>query len=327
MKRNGLYLIGLVMLAILPLIFSNEYTLHLLILVAINVIFASSLNLISGYVGELSLGHAAFAGLGAYTTALISLSGFSPWLGLAGAVAVTLVVSYLFGLIVIRLRGAYFVISSLAFQMALFYTASNWIGLTHGPMGLLNIPRPGLWIPGVGSIQLNSKVSFYYLSVIIAFVIVMACKRLVRSPIGETWVAIRENEKLSAAVGLDRTKYVTFAFVFAAVFAGIGGWLLAHYIQVVSPGDNMSFDLIIGMILMVVIGGRGTIVGPILGAVVVTFLPEYLRGMGNWRLTVYGVILGVLVIFLPHGIMQLWGIGSSRLQQGLFAGLAVKRKG
>jgi len=322
LKKNWLYLIGFVILAILPLVFSNAYKLHLLILVAINVIFASSLNLISGYVGELSLGHAAFAGLGAYSAALFSLKGGSPWLGLIAAVVMTLVVSYLMAWVVLRLRGAYFVITSAAFQMALFYLASNWLNVTRGPMGLLGIPKPALLIPGFGSVLLESKLNFYYLSVIFAILIVIACKRLVTSPIGETWVAIRENEKLAVALGIDRFKYVRIAFIFAGVFAGIGGWLIAHYITVVSP-DNMSFDHTVSMILMIVIGGRGTIAGPIIGAVIITLLPEYLRWMESWRLTVYGVILFLLVIFLPKGIMQLWGTIS---QKGIFADLVIPRK-
>jgi len=326
LKKLSLYVVMLGVLAVLPLVFPNEYTLHLLILAAINIVFASSLNLISGYVGELSLGHAAFAGLGAYATALLTLRGYSPWLGLLAAVAVTGVSAYLIGLVVIRLRGAYFVISSLAFQMTMFFIASNWLTVTHGPMGLLGIPKPKLWLPGIGSIELVSKMDFYYLSVIVAIVVVIACNRLVKAPIGESWVAIRENEKLSAAVGIDRTRYVRIAFMFAAGFAGVGGWLLAHYITVVSPHDNMSFDVIIGFILMVVIGGRGTIVGPVIGAVVVTFLPEYLRALGNWRLTVYGVILALLVIFLPRGFMQLWEMVYSRLQPLVVAALPIKRR-
>lgn len=322
MKKNWLYLIGFAILAILPFVFSNQYKLHLIILIAINVIFASSLNLISGYVGELSLGHAAFAGLGAYATAFLALKGVSPWLGLIAAVVMTLVVSYLMAPVVLRLRGAYFVITSSAFQMALFYVASNWLHVTRGPMGLIGIPLPALFIPGFGSVLLDSKLSFYYLSVIFAVLIVIACKRLVASPIGETWVAIRENEKLAVALGIDRFKYVRIAFIFAGVFAGIGGWLLAHYVTVVSP-DNMSFELIVSMILMIVIGGRGTIAGPIIGAAVVTLLPEYLRWMGNWRMSVYGVILFLLVIFLPKGIMQLWGTIS---QKGILADFVIPRK-
>jgi branched-chain amino acid transport system permease protein len=322
LKKIWLYLIGFAILAILPFVFSNAYKLHLLILMAINVILASSLNLISGYVGELSLGHAAFAGLGAYTAGFLALKGISPWLGLIAAVVITLVVSYLMAPVVLRLRGAYFVITSSAFQMALFYLASNWLHVTRGPMGLIGIPMPALFIPGFGSVLLDSKLSFYYLSVIFAILIVIACQRLVVSPIGETWVAIRENEKLAVALGIDRFKYVRVAFVFAGVFAGIGGWLLAHYVTVVSP-DNMSFELIVSMILMIVIGGRGTIAGPIIGAAVVTLLPEYLRWMGNWRMSVYGVILFLLVIFLPKGIMQLWGTIS---QKGILAGLVIPRK-
>jgi branched-chain amino acid transport system permease protein len=189
-------------------------------------------------------------------------------------------------------------------------------------MGLIGIPLPALFIPGFGSVLLDSKLSFYYLSVIFAVLIVIACQRLVVSPIGETWVAIRENEKLAVALGIDRFKYVRIAFIFAGVFAGIGGWLLAHYVTVVSP-DNMSFELIVSMILMIVIGGRGTIAGPIIGAVIVTLLPEYLRWMGNWRMSVYGVILFLLVIFLPKGIMQLWGTIS---QKGILANLVIPRK-
>jgi len=322
LKKIWLYLIGFAILAILPFFLSNAYKLHLLIIIAINVIFASSLNLISGYVGELSLGHAAFAGLGGYTTGLLALKGISPWLGLIAAVVITLVVSYLMAPVVLRLRGAYFVITSAAFQMTLFYLASNWLNVTGGPMGLIGIPKPALLIPGFGSVLLDSKLSFYYLSIIFAILIVIACQRLVVSPIGETWVAIRENEKLAVALGIDRFKYVRIAFIFAGVFAGIGGWLIAHYLTVVSP-DDMSFELIVSMILMIVIGGRGTIAGPIIGAVIVTLLPEYLRWLGNWRMSVYGVILFLLVIFLPKGIMQLWGTIS---QKGILANLVIPRK-
>ncbi|MEI7884538.1 MAG: branched-chain amino acid ABC transporter permease [Clostridia bacterium] len=317
MKKNWVFLIGIALLAILPLAISSQYIMHLLILIAINVIYASSLNLISGYVGELSLGHAAFAGLAAYTTALISLNGGSAWLGLIAGILVTLAVSYFFGKIVLRLRGAYFVITSSAFQMALFYLASNWLSVTRGPMGLLNIPKVA-----IGGFVFESKTSFYFLSVIIAIIVVVACRRLVKSPIGETWVAVRENENLAAAVGINRAKYTRIAFVFAGVFAGIGGWLIAHYIGVVSP-DNMSYNLIVSMMLMVVIGGRGTIAGPVIGAVLITLLPEYLRWMGNWRMSVYGLILFLMVIFLPGGIMQLW---STIKNKGVFSSWVRSKK-
>ncbi|MCL5734167.1 MAG: branched-chain amino acid ABC transporter permease [Actinobacteria bacterium] len=286
---------------------ASPYLLHLMVLCLINLIAVQGLNLLSGYVGDLNLGYGAFVGLSAYTTALLTLRGVSPWLGLLAAIAVSLLFGWLSGLLIMRLRGSYFIMVTFALQLVFYEVVLNWTSFTRGSEGLINLPTPSLF-----GLHFDDKLAWYFLALAGAMVVVAFCYALAHSSIGEAWVCTRENRALAEALGIKSVHYNMVAHLAGAIPAGIGGWLLAHYITVANP-QMLALGYVITLILMMTIGGRGTIVGPIIGALLITLLPEQLRLLADWRLPMYGVLLVIISVFLPWGIMQFLGPISVRL--------------
>jgi branched-chain amino acid transport system permease protein len=260
----------------------------------------ASLNLLVGYLGQLSLGHTAFMGVGAYTSALMSLKLGAPfWLSLLVALAVTLIMSVLFGLIVLRLRGPYFVILTLCFAEILQIVAVNWVSLTNGPMGL-----PGIGPPSFFGHKLVSKTDFYYFMLGIVLLMTFIIWRLVNSHIGRAVISLRENEDLAESVGVSAFRYGMIMFVVANLFAAVAGSFYAQYISYLNP-EIFGFSYMITMLVMLIAGGKGTITGPLLGCFIFTLLPELLRGTDHYRTPIYGVILIVVAMFMPQGLKGL----------------------
>ena len=305
-------------MAIFPLWLNDFYLLHILITTGIFIIAAMSLNLLLGYTGQLSLGHVAFFGIGAYTTALMSLGfnvhvlpdftvGLAPkpvWFAILTAVIVAGLTGYAIGKISFRVRGAYFVIVSISFAEVVRLVAVNWVELTQGPMALNNIPALTL---GAGGFELSflRKPAFYLLvlsTIVICYVLIA---RLVNSRAGRAMIALRENESLATSIGIDVTHYLVIATVVSAAMAGMAGALYAHYIRIVDP-DIFLFIYTVTMVIMVITGGKGTLVGPIVGGALFGFIPEILRSMEivpeiQW--VIYGVLMVLVVYFLPRGIV------------------------
>jgi len=291
------------LLVALPWVVTDNYYLHLLVVSGIFVLLAEGLNLIVGYVGQLSLGHAAFFALGAYTSALLSLKlGLSMWVGLPGAALLAGVVAFLLGWAILRVRGHRFVIITVAFAEILKLVATNWVELTRGFMGLPGLKIPGLWVPGLGVVPLDSKPRFYYVVLVFALATLWACRRLVNSAAGQAFALVRENEVLAESLGLSTFKYCMVAFVAGAALAGAAGSLYGHYVGFVSP-DLFGFSYMTIMLIMVILGGKGTLLGPAFGAVIFTFLPELLRAASGLRMLVFGAILIVATLWLPGGII------------------------
>jgi len=288
---------------VFPFLPVGKYNIHILILAAIFAVTTLSLNLITGYVGELSLGHAAFFGIGAFTSALLSLRfNLSFWICFPAAGVMAGIFALGIGYVTLRLRGAFFVIVTLAFGEIVRLVDVNWVSLTKGPMGLTDIPLPQITLPIVGKIIFSSKTHFYYLSFLFLTLVIYITYRLVHSRIGRAWTAIRENEPLAQSVGVSAFKYAFLAFVLGAIFAGMAGSLYAHYMSFIGP-DVFSFSLTISMLIMLIAGGQGTIVGPVIGALIFTSLPEYLRVTELYRLSIFGIILMLVVLFIPEGIV------------------------
>jgi branched-chain amino acid transport system permease protein len=278
----------------------NPYQLHILIMAGIFAILALSLNLLLGYTGQLSLGHAAFFGLGAYASALVTLKlEGSFWLGLAIAAALAALAGWAIGRLALKLRGAYFVLVTISFAGVIALVSVNWMELTNGPLGLPGVPAPELagW-------SLRTKGAYYYLVLLAATLAYLVCHRLVHSRIGRAFLALRENEPLAESVGVDGTRYLVLAAVVSAALAGVAGSLYAHYTRFVSP-EVFLFSYTVTMVIMVVAGGKGTLAGPVVGAIVFTALPEALREVvaWQWQLLAYGVLLVLLVLFMPRGIV------------------------
>jgi branched-chain amino acid transport system permease protein len=283
-----------------PFWLASPYHLHVLIMAGIFAVLALSLNLLLGYTGQLSLGHAAFFGIGAYTSALLTLRlEWSFWLGLPAAAAVAALAGWAIGRLSLKLRGAYFVLVTISFAGVIALVSVNWMELTNGPLGLPGIPAPAL-----GPWSLRSKTAYYYLTLAAVILAWVVCHRLVHSRIGRAFVALRENEALAESVGIDVTRYLITAAVVSAALAGMAGSLYAHYTRFVSP-EVFLFTYTITMVVMVVAGGKGTLAGPLVGALLFTVLPEVLREATSWQwqMLAYGVILVLLVFFLPRGIV------------------------
>lgn len=310
-------LLFLLVLASLPLWMQDQYLLHIFITTGIFTIAAMSLNLLLGYTGQLSLGHVAFFGIGAYTSALTAL-GFEvdifdyrivhePWPAISGfalAILVAGLCGYLIGKLSFKVRGAYFVIVTISFAEVVRLVALNWVQLTQGPLALNNIPPFTLGLPGLGEVTLWGKVSNYYLVLAVAVVAYVVIKRLVGSRIGRAMVALKENESLAVSVGIDVTRYLVLAAVVSAAIAGASGSLYAHYVKIIDP-EIFLFIYTVTMVIMVVTGGKGTLAGPIVGGLIFGFLPVIVRSFARpevqWIL--YGLFMMLIVFVLPQGIV------------------------
>ena len=299
MRRGALLGLAVVGLTA-PWWIPNPYHLHVLIMAGIFAILALSLNLLLGYTGQLSLGHAAFFGIGAYTSALVSLRlDWSFWLGLPSAALLAGLAGWAIGRLALKLRGAYFVLVTISFAGVISLVSINWMDLTNGPLGLPGVPAPEL-----GPFAFKTKNAYYYLVLAAVALAYAVCRRLVHSRVGRAFVALRENEPLAESVGIDGTRYLVLAAVVSAALAGVAGSLYAHYTRFVSP-EVFLFSYTVTMVIMVVGGGKGTLAGPVVGALLFTVLPEALREVVSWQwqMLAYGALLVVLVYFLPRGIV------------------------
>lgn len=286
--------------ALFALAVGDEYLLHLCVLVMVYTILATSLNLIVGYVGEFPLGHVAFFGIGAYAAALLSVKAGCPvWATLPAAAIVAALAGFGIGAITLRLQGPFFVIVTLAFAEVLRLIAGNWVSFTNGPMGIAGIPHPAIVdLSGFFS----GKRGFALIGLTLTAVSLFAAYRFVYSNAGRAAVTIRENRYVAQSVGIQPWRYALFAFVIAASMAGLAGAFYAHYLSFVGP-EVFGFSFTASMIIMVLLGGKGTLTGPVIGAVVVTVLEEYLRETKELRLTLFGLAVMGVVLFAPTGVV------------------------
>lgn len=295
------FLFGLVAAAVLFVVgtFSGPYQAQIATLAAIYVILASSLNLLLGYSGLLSLGHQAFFGFGAYFSAYITTNGSLPVpLGLLGAAAAGFAFAWLIGKITLRLRAAFFVIATFAVAAIGRQVALNWVEVTGGPIGFAGIPPLG-----VGDMVFFEPTATFPICFVIAGICVLFVARLSKSGLGYSLRGMAKNENLARAVGIDTARHANLAFSIGGAMAAVAGSLYAHTVGFISP-EVFDFSIMINTLLMVIGGGLGTVVGPVVGAILFTQLPEFLRFSDEWRLVIYGAILVLLVRFLPLG---LWG--------------------
>jgi len=298
-------LLAVLALLALPLVATNQFYLHLAITVLMWTLLGAAWNLLGGFAGQVSFGHAAFFGIGAYTTMILYLKlGLAPWYGmalggLAGALAALPI-----GLICFRLRGPYFSLSTLAVAEIVRLVALNWEELTNGPVGLLITTLPPVGLPG-RPLNWESKVPFYYLGAGLVVGAMVATDQLARSRLGAYLLAIREDEDAAESIGIDtvRAKVVTLAL--SAFFTGLGGGFYGVYFRYVDPDAVFPIALSVEMVFIAVVGGLATVGGPVIGAVFLVTLGELFRErflVGH--LIFYGLFMMLAIRYLPEGI---WG--------------------
>ena len=302
-----------IIIAVLPLVFRDSYWRTNLIVCALNVMLAIGLDFVVGYAGQLNLGQSAFYGIGAYvSTLLIMRLGLPFWPAFLCGVVASAVSGMALSLFAVRLRGHYLAIASLGFAVITYQVLLNWIGLTQGPLGIYGIaPPPPLGVRG-WEIDFTDLANLFYLVAGFALLCYVLLDQLVRSPIGETLTAIREDEVSAASLGINARLWKVFAFAVGAAVAGGAGCFYAGFVGTLVP-DAFFITESFTILAMVIVGGMGTLSGPVFGAVLLTVLPEFLRGIGDLRLIVYGLALTLVVLFMPGGIAQALRLARERL--------------
>jgi branched-chain amino acid transport system permease protein len=288
---------------------SAGFHLHMVIVTGLSVLTASSLNLIYGFAGQISLGHAAFYGIGAYTSAILSLEhGWNPWLGVVAAGLLAFVVGGVIAYPAFRTTGIYFSIVTLSVGVIVHIVMVNWVSLTKGAQGLPGVPPlSSLSIPGVLELDFLDRKTFAYLIWALVGLWMVISARLLRSRLGDSWIAIRENERLARSLGVATYHRKVLAQAIASGVVGAVGGLFAHYLGIVSPSSFIPTASLM-ILVVVVVGGAGRLFGPLVGAIVLTAAPEFLRFAQAFRLVLFGLVLILVVLFLPRGLI---GIGDS----------------
>ena len=316
LHRRLWFIVAALIIALLPLVFQDSYWRANLIVCAINVMLAISLDFVLGYAGQLNLGHSAFYGIGAYvSTLLIMQLGVPFWAALAIGMALSGAAGMALSLFAVRLRGHYLAIASLGFAVIVHQVLLNWISMTQGPLGIYGIkPPPPIAVPGLPIIEFNNSASLFYLLAGFALLSYLLLDQLVRSPIGETLTAIREDEISAASLGINCTLWKVFAFGVGSAIAGAAGAFYAGFVGTLVP-DAFIITESFTILAMVIVGGMGTLIGPVWGAILLTLLPELLRGVGDFRLVLYGLALTLVVLFMPGGIAQAARLLHARLRR------------
>lgn len=307
-QTNWILVAAIIVVAVIAPLFATEYLIRLFVLATIAAVAVIGLNIAFGYAGLISLGHAAFVGMGAYGVAILTVRhGVGPWLSVLIALAIAALVAYGIGRVVLRLKGHYLALATLGLNVSFTIVASNWIGFTGGTDGITNIPALRLF-----SLQLTTERSFYWFSLAILVLLSFLALRIRRSHAGRTFIAVGDDEIAAAMTGISVTGAKTAAFTLGSLYATVAGCLFAFHVRFVSP-DDFAYHHSITYLAMLIVGGEGSLAGAILGAVTITMLPEVLRGAGNAYLLIFGVLLLLVLVLLPNGLV------------GLLAGFKRKR--
>jgi branched-chain amino acid transport system permease protein len=289
----------------------SPYVLHLFILSMLYATLAGSWNLINGYAGLFTFGHQAFFGIGAYGSALLAMNaGLSPWVTLWFGGVLAALAGLAIGLPVLRIRStAHVAIVTLVFAVIVQTVVSNWTDFTRGALGLGGIPPfTSFALPGIGAVAFGTgnEVANYWAALVLLALSSLLLVWIVASRTGLALKAIRDSEMAADSLGVDPIRYKLIAFLVSSFVAGIAGAYYAHYLHILTPDSTIGVSIMITILVITLIGGIGTTIGPLIGAFLVVFGLEGLRGLGDYRLMVYGVLLVVFVMFMPNGLAQLW---------------------
>jgi len=287
---------ALIVLLILPL-FLGKYSIFLLSLLAIYALVSLGLNLLMGYTGQIAAGHAGFLAIGAYVTAIFT--AHFEWvpcpLTLLLAGTISGLIGFLLGIPILRLKGFYIAMATLAFGVVVSEIILQWSSVTGGDDGF-SVP-----IARIGGLVFDSDFKLFYLIIPVTILMTLLAKNLVNGYIGRAFIALRESEIAAQTIGVDLAKYKTIAFAISAFYTGVAGGLFAFLITFLSP-DAFTIELSIDFIAMIVIGGMGSILGSIIGAVILTGMQQVLAGLLDLQILIFGLSLIVFMIFMPKGI-------------------------
>jgi len=297
-KRIWLYAIGGLVLLAVPELVPDDYVFRIIIAIMIYIPLALSQNLITGFGGMLSLGQAAFYGIGAYTSAIMMMKVGAPWpIAILSAAALACIFGILLGFPCLRVGSDYLTLMTIGFGEIFRIVALNWMALTRGPMGL-----PGVPPPQIGSFVFNTNTSMYYLYLSIAVLCYLFMHRLTKSHLGRALISIREDETAAAAMGINVSYYKVMAFAFASMWAGISGSLLAHFLMFVGPATFGLNESLLHM-QMAILGGLGSLPGSVLGAAILVALPQIFQPLYEYRMLLNGLLMVMLMAWRPQGIM------------------------
>ncbi|BEQ14105.1 branched-chain amino acid ABC transporter permease [Desulfoferula mesophila] len=321
LRKLLLWAVSLAVLIAVPFVVEDRYYMHILVMAGIFTILTLSWNLLAGYTGQLNLGHAAFYGIGAYTSAILAMqTGLSPWLGLFAGGLMAAAFGFLLGFPALRLSGPYLAITTIGFAEILRLVAMNWVDLTRGSLGLSGVPM--LTPIHIGSWRMQFYFERDYYFVVLAGVLftLFCIRRLIGSEFGVTLQAMRDDEAGAQSVGINPSSYKLAVFTISAFFAGFAGGLFAHFARLVSP-ELLALHNTFDILTMAMIGGLGTIAGPILGAVSLTFLSEALRSLEDVlkldiRLIIYGLLLILTILFMREGLVGVIKSAWDRMKGG-----------
>ena len=290
--------------ALVPLLVKSDFVLTILIFSFLLGMLAVSFNLIFGFTGQLSMFHAAAFGVSAYATYLaMTHLGASFWTGTLLATGLVMVLSVIVGTICFRfrLKEFYFAVVTLAFSEMARLVVLNWNDVTNGSLGIILQTKPTLWLPGQGVVKLDGTLMWYYVSLVALALTVLVCWRLVNSWMGRCFAAIRLNDELGDTLGINVFRYKLAAFAAGNMIAAITGSLYSFYLGSIEPGF-LSIDQSLAIVAMVLLGGRGAVAAPVIGAIVLTALPHLIHFSAEVRSIVYGGILILTILLMPQGI-------------------------
>lgn len=280
-----------------PFLFTSQYVVRIATLALMYVILTLSLNLISGMMGQVSFGHSAFFGIGAYAAAIVvTRTGMNSQVSFLAAILLAGLFGALLGLPVLRLKGYYFTIVTMVFCEIIRIVELNWMSVTRGPLGIMAISKPSFF-----GFAIRSQRQLYFLALILVILAYLIVHNLMNSRIGNAIMAIRDDELAAGSMGIPVFKYKVMVFVIASMLAGLAGAFYAQYTGYIDP-TNFSSVKSNEMLLMVIFGGLGSAFGSFVGAIVLTVIPELLRGLSIYRQLIYGALLVILMLVRPQGL-------------------------
>ncbi|MEN6400486.1 MAG: branched-chain amino acid ABC transporter permease [Armatimonadia bacterium] len=301
------FFIALAIVVALPLVTRSSYHLSMAVFIALHAMVAVGLGLLLGYTGQVSLGHAAFYGLGAYGSAMLTLHlSWNPWLALVVSAAVTGLIAYLVGRPTLKLHGHYLAMATLGFGIIVKIVFNQAAGITGGPSGL-----PGLSDLHLGPIALDNDLRMYCFVWPLLLLQLLLSRNLLESRLGRALRAIHDSEIAARSCAVDTARAKVMVFVLSGVFASVAGSLYAHYVNFVNP-DPFGFPFSIELVLMVIVGGAATVWGPVIGAAVLTIISQLLANIGqhyplvkDLDVVIFGLILVLMLLFQPQGLARL----------------------